>query len=75
MNEKQAKLLRYFERASGDLTTAKAARVGWHTLSHKRKGKLTRWLKKVVVTMLHVKSETKKAQLSKNLEVLKGFSV
>lgn len=73
MNAKQAKLLRYFEKASGDTVLANKLRLGWPTLTNKRKGQLTTWLKKVVVTMMKIKELRAKQTFDRNAEVLKGF--
>lgn len=80
MNEKQVKLLRYFIKYTNDYQVAAGIRRAWSSLDHKARGKLSTWLKKVVVTMMHVSDENKKyqqkiraAQAARNLEVLKGF--
>lgn len=80
MNEKQAKLLRYYLRYTGDLALVKQLESNWSQIPARKKGRITRWLKKVIVTMMHVKNEKtkydtqKKAGLAlRNMEVLKGF--
>ena len=73
MNEKQVKLLRYFAKHSGDIQLAGAAKVMWDTMSHKKKGQLTRWMKKVIVTMMAVADAKKKQQLEANKKALENF--
>jgi hypothetical protein len=68
MNEKQVKLLRYFAKHTRDLQLAGAAKVKWDTLDHKKKGKLTKWLKRVIVTMMTVE----KAQKARKIEAIKA---
>lgn len=75
MNEKQAKLLRYFVKNTDQLKMATAFKIGWSTLNHKKKGKLTKWLKHTTVTAMEMKKLGQQAQLQANLETLKGFSV
>lgn len=73
MNEKQVKLLRYFVKHTGDLVLAGAVKVRWPTLNHKKKGQLTAWMKRVIVTMLHVSKEQKKARQAANQKALDSF--
>ena len=47
--------------------------IGFDTLSHKKKGKLTTWLKARIVTAMELKKLQKKAVLSHNLDTIKGF--
>lgn len=75
MNEKQAKLLRYFVKNTGQLKLATAFRIGFDTLNHKKKGKLTRWIKEATVTAMAMREQQKKAQAQANLDTLKGFTV
>jgi hypothetical protein len=74
MNEKQAKLLRYFVKNTGQLKMATAFKIGWPTLNHKKKGKLTRWLKNATVTAMEMKKLHKQAQTQANLDTLKSFT-
>lgn len=73
MNEKQAKLLRYFVKHSGDLVLAGQLKAKWSELNHRQKGNITTWLKKVIVTMMHVSQEKKRELLAHNKKVLDGF--
>lgn len=73
MNERQVKLLRYFAKSTGDLALAGAAKAHWDTLDHRKKGKLTAWMKKVIVTMMAVTAEKKKAKLEGNKKTLENF--
>lgn len=75
MNEKQVKLLRYFVKNTGQMQMAHAFILGFDTLSHKKKGKLTKWLKHATVTAMAIKKAQKEAQAKANLDTLKGFSV
>ena len=77
MNEKQAKLLRYFVKNTGkaQLQMAAAFKMGWPTLNHKKKGKLTKWLKEAIVTGMAVKKQMQEDQIKHNIDVLKGFSL
>jgi hypothetical protein len=75
MNEKQAKLLRYFVKNTGQLKMATAFKIGWPTLNHKKKGKLTRWLKHSTVIAMQMNKTTKEIQKAQNLDTLKGFTV
>ncbi len=81
MNEKQAKLLRYFIKYTHDYPLANGLRKSWKSLDHRAKRKITSWLKRVVVTLIHVADERKKYETrqkalknSRNLEILKGFA-
>ncbi len=75
MNEKQAKLLRYFVKHTGQLKMAAAFKIGFQKLSHKKKGKLTRWIKQAIVTDIQLKQIHREAKAQANRETLKGFSV
>lgn len=81
MNEKQVKLLRYFRKHTGDHARANQIQSIFDLADHKTKGKITTWLKKVVVTMMAVKkAQDKRKELEKhiradsNLKILEGFA-
>lgn len=74
MNEKQVKLLRYFVKNTGQMKMAHAFILGFDTLNHKKKGKLTKWLKHATVTAMEMKKLQKKAQTQANLDTLKSFT-
>lgn len=81
MNEKQNKLLRYFVRHTGDVQLALSIFNSWPSLDHKAKAKISGWLKRVVVTMMHVKDQRlryeegrRAAQNLRNMEILKEFT-
>lgn len=73
MNEKQSKLLRYFERWTGDKRQAAAIRKVFDLADHKTKGKITKFLKTVIVTRMAQEKLAKQAQRERNLQVLAGF--
>lgn len=73
MNEKQAKLLRYFVKNTGQLKMATAFKIGWKTLNHKKKGKLTTWLKEATVTAMAIKKAQAEQKKVANLNMLKGL--
>jgi hypothetical protein len=80
MNEKQAKLVRYFVKHTHDFGVGKSIINSWPRMNAKAKGKVTTWMKKVIVTMMAIKDLDKKrevqaklARTKSNLEVLKGF--
>ncbi len=81
MNQKTAKLFRYFVKHSGDAKLAAVLQGAWPFATHKQKGKVTTWMKKVVVSMMAVKDMRKKheemikhQQVARNMDILKGFS-
>jgi len=81
VNEKQAKLLRYFLKHTGDTKLYKLTRAAWPHMPAKARGKVSTWMKKVIVTMMAIKDarakqeqQAKLAQMSANMEVLKGFT-
>lgn len=49
MNKKQAKLLRYYEKYTGNLAQAEKIRRVFDQADHKTKGVITTWLKRMVV--------------------------
>lgn len=55
MNEKQAKLIRYFVKATGQAELGAHIKRGWPYTTPKAKGKVTTWMKKMIVTMLELK--------------------
>jgi hypothetical protein len=80
VNEKQAKLMRYFVKCTGDMKLAAMTMAAWPNMHHRAKGKVTHWMRKVIATMLAIKDERKKyeerqkiARAAANLDVLKGF--
>jgi hypothetical protein len=80
MNEKQAKLMRYFVKHTRDMKLAALTMAAWPHMNHKAKGKITRWMRTVCATMQAIKDERKKrqeqekiARAAANLDVLKGF--
>jgi hypothetical protein len=75
MNEKQVKLLRYFVKQSGDIKMAALIKSRWPSFDHKKKGQLTGWLKRVVVTLMSIKEEQKRKTVARNMAVVKGFSL
>lgn len=82
MNQKQVKLLRYFTKHTGDIQLAARVKDGWPHMTARAKGKVTTWMKKVIVTMMALKNERDKHEAKKkvlmeasNLEVLKGFAL
>jgi len=81
MNEKQAKLIRYFVKHTGDVKLAKMTIAAWPRMHAKARGKVSTWMKKVIVTMMAIRDERKKqeekaklAQMTANMEILKGFA-
>lgn len=80
MNEKQRKLVRYFVTNTGDRQRAKQIELVFDLADHRTKGKITKWLKGVVVMMLAVK-QAKAAKdkiqaqqrLDNNLKTLENF--
>lgn len=74
VNEKQAKLLRYFVKNTGQLKMAHAFKIGWPTLNHKKKGKLTKWIETAIVTSMELTKLQKMQQLKTNLDTLKSFA-
>ena len=81
MNEKQVKLLRYFIKYTGDIQLAARAKQAWPHLDHKTKGRITKWMKKAIVTLMAIKDEKAKYEARKraeqkanNLNILKGFA-
>lgn len=74
MNERQAKLLRYFVKHTGQLKMATVFKMGFDKLNHKKKGKLSKWIKQSIVLSMAVRKEQKKQQLATNLDTLKSFS-
>jgi hypothetical protein len=54
VNEKQAKLLRYFSKHTGDIKLAAITQAAWDRMPAKAKGRVTTWMKKVIVTMMAV---------------------
>lgn len=75
MNEKQAKLLRYFVKHTGQIKMAAAFKIGFDKLNHKKKGKLTKWLKTTIVTAMALQEHERKQHLAQNLKTLEGFTV
>lgn len=75
MNEKQAKLVRYFVKYTRDLKLGAEIKTVWPHMNHKMKGRTARWMKRVIVTIMGLNDQAKKAKLLSNLEVLKGFEV
>lgn len=73
MNEKSVKLLRYFAKHTGDIKFAGSIKVRWDTFDHKKKGRLTTWMKRVIVTMMHVAKEQKRARQAANRKALDSF--
>lgn len=52
MNQKQAKLLRYFAKHGGNPQTVKALQKSFDLADAKTKGKITAFLKTVIVTRM-----------------------
>lgn len=73
VNEKQAKLLRYFTKYTGQAKTAHQLRKIWPHMDHKSKGKVSKWLKRLVVINMHVQKHAKTQRAAQNASVLAGF--
>lgn len=73
MNTKQVKLLRYFCKATGDLKLAAGIKQTWPNMTHEKRGKVSSWMKRVIMTLRAVADEDRRKKLSSNLEILKGF--
>ncbi len=70
MRQSTAKLFRYYEKHTKNHALLKTLKSEWPYATHKQKGQITTWMKKVVVSVIHVKQ----ARLERNLDTLQGFT-
>lgn len=74
VSEKQAKLLRYFTKHTGDIQLAARVKNAWPHMTTKARGKISTFMKKTIVTLMAISDERKKRATLANLNVLKGFA-
>lgn len=73
MNKKQAKLLRYYEKYTGNLAQAHKIRKVFDQADHKTKGKITNWLKHMVVMAMAVEQANEKKVAHMIMDQLKDL--
>ncbi len=80
MNAKNAKLVRYFVKQTRDIQMGAKIITQWPYLTHKAKGQISSWMKRVTVALMAVKDSQKRHEAqrramisARNLDVLKGF--
>ena len=74
MNHKNAKLLRYYEKLTGDLKLPAQVRKYWSMLKADDKAKLTKYMRESCAKMLAIKNAHKAVRAQQNTEILKGFT-